>query len=132
MSLAIMQTPLSLRPGQLVGQPIRSSRIAPLSARRSLRVAALFGGGKKKEKTNEKDKKKLTPDQYSQLARNARGSYKDFFKDFVEEKTPEDYVDSTSGTQVPFLPILFFIVAALIVSTVLVAQNTAPAGAPPV
>ena len=59
-----------------------------------------------------------------QLARNARGSYRDFFKSDTPEQIVEDYVDSSSATNVPFLPLLFAVIAALIAATVFVAKST--------
>lgn len=58
------------------------------------------------------------------LAKSARGTYKDFFKSDTEEQRVADYVDTSSPAQVPFLPLLLGIVGLLVLTVVFVAKNT--------
>ena len=73
---------------------------------------------------------KMTPAQYAALRRKVGGTAKDFWKDFVEEeqvKLPAYYKDgdkAVGSAQVPYLPLLVGVVLAMLVTTVLVVQQT--------
>ncbi|KAG1658794.1 hypothetical protein FOA52_011736 [Chlamydomonas sp. UWO 241] len=69
---------------------------------------------------------KMTREQYGALRRKIGGTAKDYFKEWVEEDVVTDTytkVGAEGGT-VPFLPILLGIVAAVLVTTVVVVGQT--------
>mmetsp|Transcript_2515 Transcript_2515/g.6464 ORF Transcript_2515/g.6464 Transcript_2515/m.6464 type:complete len:148 (-) Transcript_2515:538-981(-) len=80
-----------------------------------------------KAKTNwKKGESKLSPEEYAALARKIRGSYKDYFKDYVVEERVEatwTKEGSSAGT-VPFLGVLVGIVFLMLVATVVVVGQT--------
>lgn len=68
---------------------------------------------------------KMTREQYQALRRRVGGTAKGFFKEWVEEDVTPAYMKESSGTQVPFLPLLVGVVVALVGVTVVVVEKTA-------
>jgi len=70
---------------------------------------------------------KMTREQYAALRRKIGGTYKDYFKDYIEvdvfEKTYTKKGDASTGT-VPYLPLLIGVVVAMLGATVVVVAKT--------
>ncbi|KAF5827010.1 hypothetical protein DUNSADRAFT_1499 [Dunaliella salina] len=70
---------------------------------------------------------KMSREQYAALRRKIGGTYKDYFKDYIEvdvfDKTYTKQGDASTGT-VPYLPLLIGVVVAMLGATAVVVAKT--------